>query len=730
MRRWWIAIRNGILLPLLILCGMVGIVTAISLIPAVNERVLAFQAEWVAIATDSVDGVFDAPLLMMATRLDRPLFRFALLLLVCFPILYPLAARVREALPEAEDDTKRKPLSIHADLLRARRTDYLLAARTRWLERLRNSLEEQIRLELAFESMPEMAVGYDPRFDHRVGRKKIVVDASTSLADLFAAHGRAMLILGSPGSGKTTTLLHLAEQLFEQAIQNESNAIPIVLNLSSWAWKQEPMEEWIATQLQRSGLMPDQAITASWLEGGNVVIMLDALDEVARSERNKCIKQINRLRKKYALVVTCREKQYRALKRLDISYVMRIQPFSQDTIVAHLGRYNRDLSGLIQVVQEGNGLWERLLSVPLMLTLAAVTLEGVSVETLRESDNLDAARRNLFRRFVVHMLKHRPLTATGYTVEKVVGSLRAIAKQMSVHEQTQFIVEEVQPSWLPKDHLHVRWRLRTRSGIGAIFAIVGAAAFYASTFLIENLQPGARGWIAIGAFFGFGLGISDLSGKWISDEIVLPERVSFRRPSLREVRRYLSWDSPGYGLGDLFLATRQFSNLPISPDQQPFERLRRSRRLMLRLAMRAGGWFLLYGVFVLILTLDPVRLGEGAVVDLTFAGRWLAISMIFSLIVARNYGGAEAIYGHYVLRMLLYRHGILPHSVSNRKLVNFFDVTVERALMRRVGGGWEFVHLYVRDYFAGLSDDEVDAIAEQVREQSGEMVSAEAGGEE
>lgn len=64
--------------------------------------------------------------------------------------------------------------------------------------------------------------------------------------------GKTLLILGEPGSGKTIALLQLAERLVEQTQkdlnerkQKSSKPIPVVLNLSSWGQKQQPLEEWL-----------------------------------------------------------------------------------------------------------------------------------------------------------------------------------------------------------------------------------------------------------------------------------------------------------------------------------------------------------------------------------------------------------------------------------------------------------------------------------------------------
>src|SRR5687768_2895919 len=59
--------------------------------------------------------------------------------------------------------------------------------------------------------------------------------------------GRSLLILGAPGSGKTTMLLELARQLIERARQDETEPIPVVFNLASWK-ENQTLDDWLAEQ--------------------------------------------------------------------------------------------------------------------------------------------------------------------------------------------------------------------------------------------------------------------------------------------------------------------------------------------------------------------------------------------------------------------------------------------------------------------------------------------------
>ena len=57
------------------------------------------------------------------------------------------------------------------------------------------------------------------------------------IVDVFDEVKGALLILGEPGSGKTTTLLELARDLIARAEKDSTLPVPVVFNLSSWVEK-------------------------------------------------------------------------------------------------------------------------------------------------------------------------------------------------------------------------------------------------------------------------------------------------------------------------------------------------------------------------------------------------------------------------------------------------------------------------------------------------------------
>ena len=59
--------------------------------------------------------------------------------------------------------------------------------------------------------------------------------------------------------------------------------------------------------------------------------------------------------------------------------------------------------------------------------------------------------------------------------------------------------------------------------------------------------------------------------------------------------------------------------------------------------------------------------------------------------------GGLASFRHYVLRFLLWRSKSIPWNYSR-----FLDFAAEHILLRKVGGGYIFVHRLLLEYFASL----------------------------
>ncbi len=144
--------------------------------------------------------------------------------------------------------------------------------------------------------------------------------AGTRVQDVFEQSERQLLILGGPGAGKTTLLLELAQDLWRMAQADNTQPIPVLVNLSSWRNPRQPILDWLVEELNRKyGLRSDSV--AAWLKDGQLLPLLDGLDEVANEHQKTCAIAINRWMmgdlalRPCGLVVCCRREEYERVVR-------------------------------------------------------------------------------------------------------------------------------------------------------------------------------------------------------------------------------------------------------------------------------------------------------------------------------------------------------------------------------------------------------------------------------
>lgn len=116
--------------------------------------------------------------------------------------------------------------------------------------------------------------------------------ADVSIDRVFDDAQQHLLILGSPGGGKTTLLLELAQVLLARAEHDKEQAIPVVFNLSSWAQQRLPLEKWLVQEL-RANYGVGKNLAQQWVRKNGILPLLDGLDEVAEPQRATCVTAIN-----------------------------------------------------------------------------------------------------------------------------------------------------------------------------------------------------------------------------------------------------------------------------------------------------------------------------------------------------------------------------------------------------------------------------------------------------
>jgi hypothetical protein len=190
-----------------------------------------------------------------------------------------------------------------------------------------------------------------------------------------------MLVLGAPGSGKTTHLLQLAEDLISAATDDISATLPVVLRLSEWADIHQDLARWVTYELGvRYGIPSGQAL--KWLTDGGITLLLDGLDEVISRRRERCLEAIVQFCQDPAfsgvgLVVTCRTADFESFhSRMPLDHAVRVRPLETAQVMEVLDKLGPSMSALRSAMHSSAELTE-LLTTPLTLGIAILATHGL-----------------------------------------------------------------------------------------------------------------------------------------------------------------------------------------------------------------------------------------------------------------------------------------------------------------------------------------------------------------
>lgn len=297
--------------------------------------------------------------------------------------------------------------------------------------------------------------------------------AGETLLEIWRAAGRNLLILGEPGSGKTITLLQLAEQLVATARQYPSYSLPLVLNLSSWSQKQGPLDEWMVEEAFILYGIPYGLSYAGFMDN-QFVYLLDGLDEMSPAVHDACVEAIRDFRARYPgdIVLCDQPAGHEATQQvLQMGVALQLLPLTDAQIADYLGQ-EAALQALRESLSSHPKLRE-LAGTPLMLHLLAQSYRGASHEELELLANQLAPRPYLLDRYVQRLLANRPETTDQPDdPTELMGWLARLAHQMKQQGLSIFHIERLQPSWLPTPELRRSYRQRISLITGAWFAVM------------------------------------------------------------------------------------------------------------------------------------------------------------------------------------------------------------------------------------------------------------------
>ena len=230
----------------------------------------------------------------------------------------------------------------------------------------------------------------------------------SSLRDAFKHYRGVLLLLGDPGSGKTTSLLGIARELIHERLQDETAPLPVFAPVDTW--RSEPILPWLARVTELS-----EATLNAAIKHQRLVLFLDGLDELPTNEH--CHDFLTRLNQfdELSVLLTCRRQIFEEVRELagrPSSWrggLVAIAGFTDNQIESYLQGH----PDLLKTVRADAEL-SQLVRQPLLLTILATTYQGIEGAALQLDDIRrypGALRQEIFHQFVIRRYEYERIKA-------------------------------------------------------------------------------------------------------------------------------------------------------------------------------------------------------------------------------------------------------------------------------------------------------------------------------
>ena len=254
-----------------------------------------------------------------------------------------------------------------------------------------------------------------------------------SLLEAYNAFGQRLVLLGKPGTGKTTTLYAFVRDAVVTRWHDPMAPVPIFLNISSWNFSQfESVLDWV----QRIRPTLNEHVK-TLLENGNLLLVLDSLDALLPSvgltisTRSNHIRSFNprevflrQLPDRIPVIVSCRSADYgRLVGKSRLHSIITLNPLSkavQRTVI--------DTNPSVQQIINAYPTLESVIDVPLFLRILGFVYADFD-ELPSLFDNADAIQGDMLNRYIDRVYE----TGTQYdSIAFDLGRLRHVLGEIAM----------------------------------------------------------------------------------------------------------------------------------------------------------------------------------------------------------------------------------------------------------------------------------------------------------